>query len=381
MTGEPLTSRCPVACASPACYSYVGSCRDSGDSFINLMTERTCAGVGSLDKTGALYTQICASYAEPDSIPVQEKCPSACLNTECTCADKEIPFVTLPVYHDDGNMLKPVRERTCQSLYGIQHWEYRNLVCLLDIYAITPFYENTLKVFFMCPKACGFRQECFCRDSKKAIATPDDLRESRHCKHLAKYDDADKKCDETEDPVFARSCPVICKNPYCHALGRPDSRDTLSFRGGALTTTCALMALMSRDACDLMETDLNLRGSVLCPAACATSSFSSFSMPDLATCESCVDAEQAWQGGECLERLIAPGLCPIADLDCCTEAKCCGPKEIPFGTCDSCVNNGFMWQESGCTDVAKNMLQPGTCPGEEGSCCTRGSLPKCCLQF
>jgi len=96
-------------------------------------------------------------------------------------------------------------------------------------------------------------------------------------------------------------------------------------------------------------------------------------------CAACVGTGLAWQNGECVE-MIGENECPIADLDCCTELGCCGLKpQNEIGTCDRCVNNGFMWEKSGCTDVVGNMIEPGTCPGEEGSCCTPDSLQDCCL--
>jgi len=101
-------------------------------------------------------------------------------------------------------------------------------------------------------------------------------------------------------------------------------------------------------------------------------------------CEACVRAGRPFQGGAC-EYFIDGDKCPIADLDCCTELGCCGLKpQNEIGNCDSCVSKGFMWEKSGpatavCTDVVGNMIEPGTCPGEEESCCTPDSVWDCCL--
>jgi len=279
-TKESLASRCPIACAHWKCYAFYGSCRDSNESFITANNERTCAWIKNMDSLSLSRTQMCASTAEPSKarpkVPVQDMCPVACQSSECSCEDKNIPFMSKAAYSDDGKEIEPAKERTCSSLYGITNWEYRNVVCLLDIYTITPYFgDKALQVYYMCPKACGFRKECFCRDTKKAITTPNS-RNVSYCKDVKSYNG--NWCDETKEPVFARSCPVICGNPYCNMMNRSDSRDTLSFsvKNEQISTTCWLIwkakdSNEGRDeyACDAYETDLNLKGSVLCPNACA----------------------------------------------------------------------------------------------------------------
>jgi len=173
-TGVMMTHRCPIACAHWKCYSYVGSCRDSDETFKTLNTVTTCKEVKFLKETNKLYRSICFSHAQPlingvavakFDVLVQEKCPVACLNIKCTCADMDIPFVSEASFNSLTNeKVEDVRQRTCKSLYGIKNWEYRNVVCLLDIFAITPYFgNNSLKVLFdTCAlKHADFRKNAF----------------------------------------------------------------------------------------------------------------------------------------------------------------------------------------------------------------------------
>jgi len=270
-TKELMTNRCPIACARRDCYAFHNSCKDSEERFKSQGVSRTCATVQKSDTT---LLNVCGSLAIPGSGLVQEKCPVTCSNIECTCADKEISFVTAASTNSDtGKQIEPQRERNCSQLYGIEHWEYRNVVCLLDIYAVAPYFQTNLKVYYMCPKACGFRKECFCRDAKEPFAISNSS--MGRCRDAAIYSNEDKKywCDEQKQPLFSRSCPVVCRNSYCMEE-RPDSRDTLSFKPG-VSTSCWLIAESESAyktwACNTKEIDLAVEGFVICPNACAIS--------------------------------------------------------------------------------------------------------------
>eukprot|EP00588_Corethron_pennatum_P020940 CAMPEP_0194327726 /NCGR_PEP_ID=MMETSP0171-20130528/42210_1 /TAXON_ID=218684 /ORGANISM="Corethron pennatum, Strain L29A3" /LENGTH=655 /DNA_ID=CAMNT_0039087765 /DNA_START=308 /DNA_END=2275 /DNA_ORIENTATION=+ len=288
-----MTSRCPVACGRHACYSFVGSCKDTekNKKFINLNSEKSCKTVNYLRTSeegnkNAWYDRICSSYAQPivngktTDISlglelVQDRCPSACQNLKCTCGDNPISFVTDASYNSiTGDRLEVMKERTCSSLYGIKEYLYRNVLCLLNVHAITPqFGQDSLKVFYLCPKACGFRKECFCRDSKKILPTPNYQTKTRNCKDASTYIPKHRNywCDELKQPLFARSCPIQCGNSYC-LEDAEDSKDTISLHGGLISTSCWLIskgdASFKDNACNAMEDDLQVRGHMLCPKAC-----------------------------------------------------------------------------------------------------------------
>jgi len=125
----------------------------------------------------------------------------------------------------------------------------------------------------MCPKACGFQKKCFCRDSKKLLSLPKKVT-TRQCKDISVYSTEDKKhwCTESKQPLFARSCPLICGNKYCVEEKPEDSVDTLSFNNGQIHTSCWLISTgdgeYKKRFCNNKETDLQVYGSVLCPIAC-----------------------------------------------------------------------------------------------------------------
>jgi len=119
---------------------------------------------------------------------VQDRCPVGCQNLDCTCLDKKFSFVTEVLKDTATNgTLEPSRTRDCLSLYGMA-FKNRNLVCHLNIHAINNGGNSkSLKVFNLCPKACGLRKECFCKDSKGLVSTPDRGVKFRHCKDASAY--------------------------------------------------------------------------------------------------------------------------------------------------------------------------------------------------
>mmetsp|Transcript_18058 Transcript_18058/g.36018 ORF Transcript_18058/g.36018 Transcript_18058/m.36018 type:complete len:1288 (+) Transcript_18058:253-4116(+) len=292
---------CPVACGHAKCYNFVRSCRDENrkELFGSLGMDQTCAWVDWMRTSmpgglpNAWYRRICLSNHQPyddNSQPavdedgtaikvydmlVQERCPVACLNRECTCADNEVPFVTVSSINSETETeIEGIRARTCADLFNIASWEYRNVVCSLDIHAVTSQFPVPLKVHDMCPTACGFRPECFCRDSKADIPTPSKKQKTRRCKDAAYYPESGRNywCNEMEQPTFARSCPIQCQNAYCTSRN-VDSLDTVSFNGGKLHTSCWLMsegnAAYKSYCCNAMEDDLMVTGGALCPVTCA----------------------------------------------------------------------------------------------------------------
>jgi len=292
---------CPVACGHAKCYNFVRSCRDENrkELFGSLGTDQTCAWVDWMRTAmpgglpNAWYQRVCLSNHQPyddNSQPavdedgtaikvydmlVQERCPVACLNRECTCADNEVPFVTVSSINSETETeIEGIRARTCADLFNIASWEYRNVVCGLDIHAVTSQLPVPLKVYDMCPTACGFRPECFCRDSKADIPTPSKKQKTRRCKDAAYYPESGRNywCNEMEQPTFARSCPIQCQNAYCTSRN-VDSLDTISFKGGKLHTSCRLMsegnAAYKSYCCNAMEDDLMVTGGALCPVTCA----------------------------------------------------------------------------------------------------------------
>jgi len=143
----------------------------------------------------------------------------------------------------------------------------------MNIHAVT---SQTLKVYNICPKACELRKECFCKDSKGLVATPQRGVKFRYCKDASMYEQEVKAffCDETKNPIFSKSCPIQCRNPKCSKdlANGIDSMDTLSFYGGKLKTSCWLLSA-GNDAyadfwCNQMEDDLLVEGYRLCPFAC-----------------------------------------------------------------------------------------------------------------
>mmetsp|Transcript_1978 Transcript_1978/g.4279 ORF Transcript_1978/g.4279 Transcript_1978/m.4279 type:complete len:609 (+) Transcript_1978:34-1860(+) len=257
------------------------ACRDDKNKyepFINLTTKKTCAMVDFLriSEKGApnpWYGRICRSYAQKimadgtaqeigiGSRLVQELCPAACRSTECTCADADSPFA-----------IKETQMTTCASLRNIVVPAERNALCLLDARIASLSSTECLPVHHICPTACGFRDECTCRDAQHLVATPTVKKTTRYCRDASYYPPAVKDifCDGKKHPVFARSCPIMCGNPSC---ATKDSTDTLSFYGGLISTSCWLIS-MGDDAyntlfCNATEDHMNVKGYLMCPKACA----------------------------------------------------------------------------------------------------------------
>jgi len=283
---------CPVACGHHKCYQNVRSCKDQDEEeFFNLGMKRRCGYVEYMRTSvdggkNKWYDRICQSHAKPigddgkvvevyDTL-VQDRCPKACRNIECTCADSEVPFVTAPAINiQTEEQIEGIKARTCSDIIGIKSTEYRNIICFLDIHAITShFGSDSLSVHYMCPAACGFRKECFCRDSKVNIHTPLNKQKTRKCKDALYYPEKGKKhwCDEMKQPLFARSCPIQCKNAFCLSEN-VDSVDSISLNAGKTITSCWLISVSDKEykdyCCNAFEDDLMVKGGSLCPVACA----------------------------------------------------------------------------------------------------------------
>jgi len=294
--GVDMTKRCPVACGNSTCYDYFNGCSD-GDSeevFQSMTLNKTCQ-IMNFHRTenngdpNIWYERLCQNFAlamdtngtfqeasEFNIELVQDRCPVACHNNECTCADKQLSFFTPPIMDTStGLVIEVLKERTCQSLHVYTDL-YRNTVCQSEIHAVRP---DPTYVYILCPKACGFRPECFCKDSKGPVNTPDRTQQVRACKDASIYSDQTLKffCDWELNPEFSRSCPVICGNTYCteNILGSADSTDTLSIYAGRLATSCSIISasepLYQEYACGLNEDDLQVPITTLCQKACSSS--------------------------------------------------------------------------------------------------------------
>jgi len=235
----------------------------------NIWYERICQNFafkispdGRVEEGGAFNVEL-----------VQDRCPVACRNLDCTCADKRLKFFTTPSFNSDtGVAIDGVKERSCKSV----HYErdYRSLVCLLEVHAVT---EKPTYVYSLCPKACGLKPECFCRDSKGPVSTPDRGIKERTCKEASIYPESGRQffCNELENPEFSRSCPIICEDEYClNFLRNADSTNSLSIYASRLSTTCSIItasdSLYQEYACSLKEDDLQVPITTLCPNACAS---------------------------------------------------------------------------------------------------------------
>merc|ERR1719162_933274 len=329
-----LEDRCPVACGNPICYDYFNGCSD-GDSkevFQAMTMDKTCQ-IMNFHRTenngmpNKWYEPLCQNFAlamdtngnfqeasEFNIELVQDRCPVACHNLECTCADKELTFVTPPIMDTTtGLEIEGLKERTCESLH-VYDALYRNTVCVAETHAVTP---DPTYVYILCPKACGFRPECFCKDSKGPVNTPGRTQEVRACMDASIYSDTALEffCDEKLNPEFARSCPVICGNTYCieEFLGSADSTDTLSIYAGRLATSCSIISasdpLYQEYACGLNEDDLQVPIATLCPKACGfgDSSDSSDEFGDSSDSSETVGARfyrcfEGWQRQQVLRR-------------------------------------------------------------------------------
>jgi len=298
-SSEEMINRCPLACGNNRCYSPVQSCwkTDVHEAFKVAGSRRTCMSISRLRTSterskNELHGQLCLSHAR--HLPrhgneainasgiynhglVQDICPMACQHLECTCADKTFPFVTVPLYNStSGRKMEERTERSCASLlqnrspHGMSMWEYINMVCLLGVHAA----HHAMKVHHMCPAVCGFRKECFCRDSRKPVPTPGLRKNSRYC-WVARFSRRGVKnvlCDRSKQAAFSRSCPITCGDPTCQGESAADSIDTLSFDHGRVVTSCWIIskgnAKHKGRYCNAVEVDFKVEGKVLCPNAC-----------------------------------------------------------------------------------------------------------------
>jgi len=295
---EEMIHRCPLACGNNRCYSPVQACwnADVREAFKVAGSQRTCVslsllGTSTVRSKKELHGQLCRSHAQHltrhddeatragkiyDHGLVQDLCPMACQHLKCTCADKTFPFVTVPLYNISERKMEESTERSCASLLqkgspqGMSMSMYINLVCLLDIRAA----HHALQVHHMCPSVCGFRKECFCRDSRKPVPTPGRPKTSRYCR-AARFPQQEVKnvlCDQTKQAAFSRSCPLTCGDPACQGEDAVDSLDTLSFDRGRTATSCWIISkgdvTYTSRYCNAVESDLQVKGKVLCPNAC-----------------------------------------------------------------------------------------------------------------